>query len=103
MTQASVYAPSIDQGTYLPGQQEMAAGQTQQTQEQNQIQALMNQYQYTQQLPYNMLSWYSGLLGNNASPFSQGSQASTSGNSSTLTDVGAGVAGAGAVAELWPY
>src|SRR5579859_6438072 len=52
MTQASALAPSIQQGTYLPGQELYQTGTLGQQQQQNIINA-----------PYNALSWYSGLLG----------------------------------------
>lgn len=71
MTQASALAPSIESGTYIPGQELYGAGTSQQTQNQNVINA-----------PYNALSWYSGLLGNSASP-SEGSTTTQSGNGLT--------------------
>lgn len=88
MTQASALAPSIQQGTYLPGQQLYQAGSQVQQQNQNQINA-----------PYNALSWYSGLLGMNGSPFM--GQKSSAANNSTASDVGTGLAALGTVAELW--
>jgi hypothetical protein len=119
MTQASALAPSIDAGTYMPGQQllnasgaalgnnaqvnnagnnflnagvnlqgsgnnilnagnnALQAGAGLQGQTQNQINAAMNQWNYNAQLPYNQLSWYSGLLGQNASPFRSSSGQTT--------------------------
>ena len=72
MVNSQYASPSLDAGTYMPAQQELQTGAGVQQQNQNQIQALMNQYNYQQQLPENMLSWYSGILGQNASPFSAG-------------------------------
>lgn len=149
MTQASALAPSIDAGTYQPGQQllnastaalnnnagvysagnnilnagnnlqnsgnnvlnagvnlqgsannvlnagnnALTAGAGLQGQTQNQINANMAQWNYNQQLPYNQLSWYSGLLGTNASPF-MGSSGSTTGTSNPWsTGVGTALLG----------
>lgn len=86
MTQASALAPSIQQGTYLPGQEEYQAGSLQQQQQQNVINA-----------PYNALSWYSGLLGLNGS--NMGGQSSSNVNN-TSQDVGMGLAAAGTAAEI---
>jgi hypothetical protein len=87
MTQASALAPEIQQGTYLPGQELLSAGGTQQQQAQNVINA-----------PYNALSWYSGLLGLNGS--SLGGSSSQMNNNSALQDAGLGIAGIGTAAEL---
>ena len=149
MTQASALAPSIDQGTYLPGQQllnasgqalnnnmgvynagnnilsadqflqnsgnnvlnagvnlqgsannilnagnnELQAGAGLQGQTQNQINALMNQFNYNQQLPYNQLSWYSGLLGTNASPFHSQSGSTSGVSNPWATGIGTALLG----------
>jgi hypothetical protein len=96
MTQASALAPGIDQGAYLPGQMLEQAGGTLQNQSQNDINAAMQAYNYNSTLPMNMLSWYSGLLGQNGSPFKSASS-STSGNpNAALQDAGLGIAGLGA-------
>jgi|HubBroStandDraft_5_1064220.scaffolds.fasta_scaffold47560_3 hypothetical protein len=92
MVQAGFAAPSLDQGTYLPSQEEIQTGAGVQQQNQNQINALMNQYNYQQQLPENMLSWYSGLLGNTAAPFSSSSSSGSSTINPWLTAAGAGTA-----------
>lgn len=99
MVTAGFQAPSLDQGTYLPSQEEIQTGAGVQQQNQNQINALMNQYNYQQQLPENMLSWYSGLLGNTAAPFSSGSSEGSSTSNPWLTAAGAGTAlyGSGAL------
>ena len=91
MTQASALAPSIDAGTYLPSQELLSGGSGLQGQTQNLINANENQWNYNQQLPYNQLSWYSSLLGQNSSPFSQ-QQQSSSGNP-WQTAAGAGLLG----------
>lgn len=88
MTQASALAPSIQQGTYLPGQELYGAGSTTQQQAQNTINA-----------PYNALDWYSGLLGLNGSSLG-GSSATSSGNQALL-DVGMGIGSAGAAASIY--
>lgn len=87
MTQASALAPSIQQGTFLPGQELYGIGTAQQQQQQNIINA-----------PYNALSWYSGLLGINGQ--SLGGTSSANNPNSTLQDVGMGIEGAGAAAGL---
>ena len=135
MTQASALAPSIDAGTYMPGQQllnasgaalgnnaqvnnagnnflnagvnlqgsgnnllnagnnELQAGAGLQGQTQNQINAQMAQYNYNQQLPYNTLSWYSQLLGQNASPFKSGSGQTTGTSNPWATGAGLALTG----------
>lgn len=87
MTQASALAPSIQQGTYIPGQELYQAGTTQQQQQQNLINA-----------PYNALSWYSGLLGLNGS--SLGGSQSQMNSDATMQNVGMGLAAAGTAAEI---
>jgi hypothetical protein len=91
MTQSSALAPSIDAGTYLPSQALLSAGAGLQGQTQNLINANQNEWNYNQTLPYNQLSWYSSLLGQNTSPFSSSSQ-SSSGNP-WQTAVGGGLLG----------
>lgn len=101
MVTGSGLAPSIDAGTYAPGQALMSAGNGVQTQNQNQINAQMAAYNYNQQLPENMLSWYSGLINQNASPFG-GNSSSTSGNpNAALQDAGLGIGALGAGASLY--
>lgn len=87
MTQASALAPSIQQGTYIPGQELYQAGNLQQQQNQNLINA-----------PYNALSWYSGLLGLNGS--SLGGSQSQMNSDSTMQNAGMGLAAAGTAAEI---
>lgn len=95
MTRAAGLAPSIDAGTYQPGQQLMNAGGMEQNQSQNEINAMMNRYQYQQQAPYNTLSWYSGLLGANGSPFAgQNSRQTMQNNPGTSALGGAAMGGA---------
>jgi hypothetical protein len=101
MVQSQYAAPTLDQGTYMPSQMELQAGSGVQQQNQNQINAAMNQWNYNQQLPENMLSWYSGIIGQNGSPFSSGSSSSSGSNNSLLTDVGAGVGAAGAASSIY--
>lgn len=93
MTRATALAPSIDAGTYLPGQELLSTGAGLQGQTQNLINANQQQWNYNQQLPYNQLSWYSGLLGQNASPF--GGQTANMANNPWNTVAGAGLLGAG--------
>jgi hypothetical protein len=89
MVQGQALAPNLDQGTYMPAQQDLSVGAGLQSQNQNVINANMNAYNYQQQLPENMLSWYSGLLGQNGTqPFS-GSHATASGsNNNTMQTAG---------------
>lgn len=94
MTQASALAPSIDAGQYLPSQQLLSAGAGLQGQTQNTINANENAWNYNQQLPYNQLSWYSGLLGQNASPFTAQSGSTTGTSNPWATAAGAGLTAA---------
>lgn len=94
MTQASAMAPSIDAGTYMPSQQLLSAGAGLQGQTQNQINANMNAFNYNQQLPYNQLSWYSQMLGQNASPFKSSSGSTTGTSNPWATAAGAGTTAA---------
>lgn len=87
MTQAAAQSPTIQQGLYLPGQEQYQAGSLGQQQQQQVINA-----------PYNALSWYSGLLGLNGSSLG-GSSQSNNGAAATQ-DAGMGLAAAGTAAEL---
>jgi hypothetical protein len=98
MTQASALAPSIDAGTYLPSQALLSAGSGLQGQTQNLINAQQNEWNYNQTLPYNQLSWYSSLLGQNTSPFGTSSQQS-SGNP-FQTAIGTGLLGSSLYSSL---
>lgn len=93
MTRATALAPSIDAGTYMPGQALLQTGAGVQGQTQNEINALMQQWNYNQQLPYNQLSWYSGLLGQNASPFSGQNTRATMQNNPGMSAMGGAAAG----------
>jgi hypothetical protein len=75
------------------GNNEMSAGAGLQNQTQNQINANMNEWNYNQQLPYNQLSWYSGLLGQNASPFRSQSSNTTGSASPWSTALGTSLVG----------
>lgn len=101
MVQASGLAPSIDAGTYAPAQAELSVGNGVQQQNQSQINAAMNQYNYNQQLPENMLSWYSGLIGQNAAPFGGSTSQGSGSNNTALTDAGIGIGALGAGASLY--
>jgi hypothetical protein len=101
MVQASGLSPSIDAGTYAPAQAALSAGNGVQQQDQNEINASMNQYNYNQQLPENMLSWYSGLIGQNAAPFGGATSSSSGTNNAALTDAGLGIGAVGAGASLY--
>ena len=91
MNAAQALAPGLAQSQYLPAQELMQAGGTQQDQLQNQINAAMQKYNYQQTLPYNQLSWYSSLLGQNASPFSN--TTATMHNNPTMSALGGAAAG----------
>lgn len=100
MTQASSLAPSLDSASYLPGQQNLSVGSGIQGQSQNLINADMSQYNYNQQLPYNQLSWYSGLANGLTSPF-QGQSSSTSQSVNPFTTAaGAGLTAASLYSAL---
>lgn len=101
MNAAQALAPSVAQTQYLPGQELMQAGTTQQDQLQNQINAQMQKYNYNQTLPYNQLSWYSSLLGQNASPFSN--TTATMHNNTAETALGGAASGAAMGSMLGPW
>lgn len=103
MTQASALAPSLDASTYQPGQQLLQTGAGLQGQTQNDINANMNQWNYNEQLPYNQLSWYSGLVGQNAAPFSSSSSATSQSVNPWTTAAGAGLTAAGLFGAIAPY
>lgn len=100
IVQSSGLSPTIDAGTYSPAQALLAAGTTQQQQGQNEINANMNAYNYQQQLPENMLTWYASLMNQSANPFS-GQSSSTSGGNPALQYAGLGLGVAGAGASLY--
>jgi hypothetical protein len=89
MVQSQFAAPTLDQGTYLPSQELMTTGADVQQQNQNQINAAMQQYNYQQQLPENMLSWLSGITAGNGAPFSAGQSSTSGGSNPWLTSAGA--------------
>ena len=95
MTQASALAPGIEQAQYMPSQELLQTGAGMQQQSQNEINAEMAKYNWNTQLPYNMLSWYSGLLGQNAAPFQGQSSSANMTNNPWLTGAGLGVTGYG--------
>lgn len=101
MVTASGLAPTLDQGVYAPYQADLSVGNGQQQQNQSVINALMNRYNYQQQLPENMLSWYSGLIGQNAAPFGGQNSTSRGNNNQLLTDAGLGIGAIGAGASLY--
>jgi hypothetical protein len=103
MTQASALAPSIDAGTYQPGQQLLSTGAGLQQQTQNNINQNVNAWNYQQQMPYNQLSYMSGLLGSDGSGFksTSGSTTGTSSPWSTASNaIGAGLLGSSLYASL---
>lgn len=63
MTNGLSQAPSIGQMPYNELQQLFASGAQGQTQNQNQINALMNQWNWQQQLPYNQLNQFMNTVG----------------------------------------
>jgi hypothetical protein len=87
MTKASALSPTIEQGMFMPGQQLYSAGNIQQQQQQNLINA-----------PYNAMSWFSGLLGLNGSSLGGSSQTNTP--NAALQDAGMGIGALGTAAEV---
>ena len=88
MNQAEALSPSIQQGTYLPGQELYSTGGLQQQQQQQLINA-----------PYNALSWYSGLLGLNGSSLGGSSQSNNP--NAALQDAGMGIGALGTLASMF--
>jgi hypothetical protein len=101
MVQGQALAPGLDAGTYTPEQMLLQAGSGVQQQDQTQINALMNRFNYNQQLPENMLSWYSGLINQNASPFGGNTSSSYGNNNQALQDAGIGIGAVGAGTSLY--
>lgn len=64
-----------------------------QGQTQNLINQNVNAWNYQQQLPYNQLSYYSGLLGQNGSPFASKSGSTTGSSNPWGTGLGVGLLG----------
>jgi hypothetical protein len=100
MVQGAALSPSVDAGTYMPGQQMLSAGAGLQGQAQNVLNAQSNEYNYQQSLPYNTASWYSSLLGQNSSPFMGSSQTSNPATNPWMTGIGGAATGAAAGAGL---
>ena len=94
MVQSQYAAPALDSATYMPGQQMMQAGSTVQNQNQAQIDALMKQYNYNQQLPYNNLSFLTSELGSLGAPFGTNNSTTTSTPSAMSQILGGGLAAA---------
>jgi hypothetical protein len=86
MTKASALAPTIEQGTFMPGQELLQAGNIGQQQQQQLINA-----------PYNAMSWYSGLLGLNGSSLGGSSQSNNP--NAAMQDAGIGIGALGALAD----
>lgn len=99
-TQAAALAPAVAQGQYLPGQEELQTGAGLQGQAQNVLTAQNNEYNYAQQLPYQTQSWYSSLVGQNASPFGSSSSQSNPVTNPWVTGAGGALAGAAGGAYL---
>jgi hypothetical protein len=100
MTQASALAPSIDAGTYQPGDNLLSTGAGLQTQTQNNINQNVNAWNYQQQMPYTQLSYMAGLLGNTGSKFGASSSSTTGTASPWSTALGAGLLGNSLYANL---
>lgn len=99
--QAAAQAPYIGSGLYTPGEQLFNAGSSQQQQLQNQLNVQTAQSNYNNALPYNSLSWYSSLLGQNAAPFS--TTTNTMNNNGTLGGLGGAATGAEMGSALGPW
>lgn len=101
--QAAAQAPYIGSGLYTGGSELLNAGSLQQQQAQNELNTQTAQYNYNQALPYNSLSWYSSLLGQNASPFSSSSNVASMNNNQALTGLGGAASGAAMGSEFGPW
>lgn len=94
MTQGAALAPAVAQGQYLPGQSLLSTGAGLQSQTQNELNAQSNMYNYNQSLPYNTLSWYSSLVGQNANPFSTSNSQTNATPNQAMTALGGAATGA---------
>lgn len=101
MGQGALAAPSVTAAQYVPGQELLSTGSGLQTQAQNQLTAQQNMYNYNQSLPYNTLSWYSSLVGQNANPFSTTNSSTTGTTNAAATDAGLGIGAAGLLGSLY--
>lgn len=98
---AASAAPSIAQGLYTPGNQLLSAGALPQQQQQNILNTQTAQSNYNNALPYNSLSWYSSLLGQNGSPFSSSSQSGSQSGNTALEAAGGTIGLAGLLSGLF--
>lgn len=96
MTNSLSQAPSIGQMPYNEFQQLFASGAQGQSQQQNQINALMNQWNWQQQLPYNQLNQFMNTVGGaqygnqstTSTPYFQNSYANILGSAQGLLGAG---------------
>jgi len=91
---ASALAPSLMQSSYLPGQMTQQIGQQLTANDQANIDAAMNKWNYEQNLPYSMMSDYLSML-NGAQGGTTQSSMSQGGGSTLGSILGGGLAGAG--------
>lgn len=103
MTQAQAFAPGLDQSSYMPSQYLNQMGAGLQNQTQDLINANQQAWNYNQTLPYNQLSWYSGILGQNGQPFQSQNSAATMQNNRATGALGGAAAGAAAGSSFGPY
>lgn len=103
MIQGQAFAPSVDAGTYQPGQQLLNTGAGIQGQQQNLINSDINKYNYNQQLPYNQLSYMTGLLGQNGAPFRSGQTTLPTNSNQWGTALGGAASGAAMGSSFGPW
>lgn len=85
-------APSISQLQNIPGQTFIGAGDYSRAYEQQLIDAARERYNYNQELPYNKLNYYAGIVGNPLGSVTSQGGGSGSRFDNTLSGAGTGAA-----------
>lgn len=103
MVQSQYAAPALDAATYGPSQELLQTGAGVQGQTQNEINAAMQKYNYTQQLPENMLSWLSGITSQSGAPFGTSNTTASGTNNPWTSGLGGAASGAALGSSFGPY
>lgn len=93
LTQTSLYAPQTYNQQLQGENAQLAAGQVQQNQSQQQLNNQVNAYNYNQALPYNMLSQYEQMTGGNYGGTSSLTSPYYNNTASNILSGGLGLAG----------
>lgn len=96
-------APTVQQMPYYDSSQLMNAGNTIQAQQQNGINANMNEWNYNQELPYNILNSFNGSVGGTSWGGSVTQPYYTNNLANIASTLGAGATGLNALSSLSGY